>query len=76
MIIALQALKVEKAKLDEWIKESDIDFPVGMIQGDSEKTRFAWGVKSLPWLVLTDKEHIVIAEGFSFDELNEKLSKE
>jgi hypothetical protein len=44
-----------------------------MIQGDEEKTKFNWGVKSLPWLILTDKEHVVTAEGFSVNKLNEKI---
>jgi len=40
-----------------------------MIQGDEEKIRFTWGVKFLPWLILTDKQHIVQADGFSINEL-------
>ncbi len=75
VVIAVQASKIEQAKLDEWIKENNITFPVGMIEGDSEKTRFAWGVKSLPWLILTNKEHIVRFEGFGIDELKEKYDK-
>jgi hypothetical protein len=55
------------------IKENGVTFPVGVIEGDSEKSRFNWGVKSLPWLILTDKNHIVQAEGFALDELNEKI---
>lgn len=31
------------------------DFPVGIIQENAEKTRLNWGVKALPWLILTDK---------------------
>ncbi|HUW18688.1 MAG TPA: hypothetical protein VMW16_05245 [Sedimentisphaerales bacterium] len=46
-----------------------------MIQADEEKTRFAWGVKSLPWLILTDREHIVRFEGFSLEELDERLEQ-
>ena len=71
--IAVQASKIERSKLDEWKKENNISFPVGMIEGDSEKTRSEWGVKSLPWLILTDKKHVVVAEGFSIDELDEKI---
>lgn len=43
-----------------------------MIQGDEEKIRFNWGVKSLLWLILTDKNHIIMAEGFNIAELSEK----
>ncbi|MBN2183391.1 MAG: redoxin domain-containing protein [Sedimentisphaerales bacterium] len=73
IIAAIQAAKVEQAKLGEWIKENDITFAVGMIEGDSEKTRLEFGVKSLPWLILTDKNHVVTNEGFSLDELDEKI---
>ena len=51
-----------------------ITLPVGMIQDDEEKTRFNWGIRSLPWLILTDKEHIVRAEGFNINELDGKIT--
>jgi hypothetical protein len=73
LVVAVQASKIERGKLHEWIKESDIDFPVGMIVGDEKKIRFTWGVQSLPWLILTDRNHIVSAEGFGLDELNVKI---
>lgn len=72
-VVAVQASKIDQITLDKWLKEHKIAFPVGMIQDDSEKIRFAWGVKSLPWLILTDREHIVTAEGLSVGGLNEKL---
>jgi len=74
IILTVQASKVEQAKLDEWIKDNNIPFPVGMIQDDVEKTHFTWGVKTLPWLILTDKEHIVRAEGFGINELDKKIT--
>jgi hypothetical protein len=70
VIIAVQASKIERAKLDEWIKENNITSSVGIVTGDQEQTRSTWGVKSLPWLILTDKKHVVIAEGFSINELD------
>jgi len=73
VIIAVQASKIEQAKFDEWIKENNIPFPVGMIEGDSDKIRFAWGVRSLPWLILADKKHVVTADGFNIDELDKKI---
>jgi len=45
-----------------------------MIQDNAEKTKFDWGVKSLPWLLLTDGKHIVQAEGFSINELYERIA--
>jgi hypothetical protein len=72
-IVAVQASKVDKSELDAWIKKYQVLFPVGMVQGDEEETRLNWGVKSLPWLILTDRRHIVRAEGFALGELDEKL---
>jgi hypothetical protein len=38
-----------------------------------KEVHFACGVKSLPWLILTDNEHIVRAEGFGISELEQKM---
>jgi len=46
-----------------------------MIEGDENETRLIWGVKSLPWLILTDRKHIVRAEGFAFSELNDRIDE-
>ncbi|MBN2183386.1 MAG: hypothetical protein JW715_15860 [Sedimentisphaerales bacterium] len=73
--VAVQASKVEQAKLDEWIKENNITFAVGMIQDNQEQILSTWGVKSLPRLILTDKKHVVTAEGFSLDELDKQIIK-
>lgn len=72
-IAAVQTSQVTEKTLNEWTKKNNIPFPVGMITADIEKTRFNWGVRVLPWMILTDKQHIVTAEGFNPAELNEKL---
>jgi len=74
IVAAVQASKIDENTLNEWVKKYKIPFAVGMVQGDEEKTRFTWGVKSLPWLLLTDGKHIVRAEGFSINELNERIA--
>ena len=53
---------------------NNIIFSVGLVEANEGKTRFNWGLKSLPWLILTDKEHIVTAEGFGLDELDDKIT--
>jgi len=75
VIIAVQASKGEINALDKWVSENNIVFPFGMIQGNVEQTRLAWGIKSLPWLILTDSKHIVQAEGFALSELEAKLQQ-
>ncbi len=74
-IVAVHALKVEQDALNEWVKKNNITFPVGMVQGNEDKTRFTWGARSLPWLILTNKQHIVQAEGFGINQLDEKLTQ-
>jgi hypothetical protein len=73
VVIAVHASKIEQETLDDWIKENDINMTFGLSAGDEKKIRFNWGVKSLPWLILTDSKHIVIAEGFGLDKLDEKI---
>ncbi len=72
IVVAIQAAKINKDTLDQWLKENNIPFAAGIIQESIEQTRFKWGVKSLPWLILTDKNHIITAEGFSINELDKK----
>jgi hypothetical protein len=74
-IVAVQASKIDENTLNEWLKKYNIPFTIGIVQGDVEKTKFTWGVKSLPWLILTNWEQTVIAEGFGIDELDEELKK-
>jgi len=70
---AIQASKVDESALNEWVKKNNISVPVGIARDDEKKIRFTWAIKSLPWLILTDKEHNVTAEGFGLDELNNKI---
>ena len=74
VVVVVQTSKVDDSVLNEWVEKNNISFTVGMVQGDEEKIRFTWGVRSLPWLILTDTQHVVIAEGFSVAELDEKLN--
>ncbi len=75
IVVAVHASKVEKNKLDEWVEKNRIPFPAGMVQGDETKMLFTWGVQAFPWLILTDRNHIVSSEGFKLDELDEKTKK-
>jgi Leucine-rich repeat (LRR) protein len=74
-VVAVQASKIDENKLNEWVKKYNIPYPIGIIEGDKEKFRFAWGVRSLPWLILTDKNNIVRSEGFTLSDLNDKIKE-
>lgn len=75
VVLSIHVSKVDDGLLHKWVENNNITFPVGMIQGDQEKIRFTWGVRLLPWLILTDKEHTVIAEGFGLNELSQKITE-
>jgi hypothetical protein len=52
VVVAVQGTRVEEAKLKEWAGQNALSLPVGHVQGSEAGTRFAWGVRSLPWLIL------------------------
>ncbi|OHB75053.1 MAG: hypothetical protein A2Z25_12405 [Planctomycetes bacterium RBG_16_55_9] len=72
-VVAIQAPNVDEKTFGEWLKKNEMPFPIGRIQDNEEKVRFDWAARSLPWLILTDNEHIIRAEGFGFDELEDKI---
>ena len=72
-VLCVHASEIDEEALKEWMKNYNVPFAAKTINHDAEKTRFAWGVKSLPWLILTDQKHIVEANGFSLAELGEKI---
>jgi hypothetical protein len=72
-VVAVQASKIDENTLNQWVKKYKIPFAIGMIAGNEEKTKFAWGVRSLPWLILTDRKHVIRSGGFGINALNEKI---
>ena len=76
IILAVQVPNVDEKNLQQWTKENHIPFPIGMITGDEEKVRSNWHIQSLPWLILTNGEHVVQAEGFGLAEIDEKIKKD
>ena len=73
-VIVVQTGTMTEDDFKAWKQEAALAFPVGSMKGDTEKARAAWGANALPWLILTDKEHRVTAEGFSLEELDAKLN--
>jgi hypothetical protein len=73
VVVGIQASEVDDNTLSEWVKSSGVSFPVGIIETNIDEIKLKWGVKGLPWLILTDKKHTVIAEGIGLDELDAKI---
>jgi protocatechuate 3,4-dioxygenase beta subunit len=72
-VLLIQASTIDETTLKSWLKENNISYKIGVIRADEEQTKYTWGVNALPWLILTDKQHIVTAEGFTINEIAEKL---
>ena len=72
-IVAVQVSKTSENEIAQWVKTTNISIPVATVIGDLDETRFIWNVQSLPGLILTDREHKVIAEGFALQKLDDKL---
>ncbi|MFC1633774.1 carboxypeptidase regulatory-like domain-containing protein [Planctomycetota bacterium] len=72
-VLAVQTSETAGNTLDQWIRKMNITILVDTVTGDIDETRYNWNVQSLPWLILTDREHVVTAEGFTLQELDDKL---
>jgi len=74
-VAAVQIGEVAETALRKWATDNNIPFPVGIAHGNEQCVRFDWAVQSLPWLILTDRNHVVRAEGFRFGELEGLLAQ-
>ncbi len=72
-VIVLQIGTMAEDAFTDWKKEATLPFPIGCFKSGPEKARAAWGAAALPWLILTDKNHRVAAEGFSPEELDSRI---
>ncbi|MHC4260352.1 MAG: hypothetical protein ACYSTF_08085 [Planctomycetota bacterium] len=75
-VIFVEACGATRAKLKLWAQKNKVGFPVGSFrERDVKPLRQNWVIEKLPWLVLTDKEHVVIAEGFALSQLDDKIKQ-
>jgi Leucine-rich repeat (LRR) protein len=73
VVLVFQAVGSEETAWAQPAGESELPWPVRTVKGDARRTRLTWGIRSLPWLILTDNRHIVTDEGFAVNELDDKL---
>jgi hypothetical protein len=74
-LIFVQVESVTEQALAAWLTQNKIQPLVGASKIDLPALGRRWGVKSLPWLILTDKNHKVTAEGFVIGDLDKKISE-
>jgi hypothetical protein len=59
----------QKKEVEKWLKKNHVSLETGIIKGEPYDTLLAWGARALPWLILTNKQHVITNEGFSINEL-------
>jgi len=74
-VLAVQVSSAGRQAPDEPAKEYNLPFPTASLKGDDNTTQRKWCVKSLPWLILTDRQHTIIAEGFGLEEFDGKIKR-
>ena len=72
-LLGVQAVAMDDETFNAWKSAGPISFPIGRVTQRSEKSKWATTITALPWLILADANHRVIAEGFPLDELDTQL---
>jgi protocatechuate 3,4-dioxygenase beta subunit len=72
-VVAIYAGSQTQA-LADWQTASPVPFPVGRIAEPTPATQWVRAAESLPWLILADPAHRVSAEGFTFEELDDRIA--
>ncbi len=74
-LLVIQTSKVDMKPHETWLKQNRIATPIHVARDDVATKRSMWAVKALPWLILTDKNHVVRAEGFAIGDLDTVLQE-
>jgi protocatechuate 3,4-dioxygenase beta subunit len=75
-VIGVQTTDMDEAELTAWLKTNHVPFKVGIITAEAENPLFNWGVQSMPWMILTNTNREVVAEGFSIGKLAAQLDQQ
>jgi hypothetical protein len=74
-VLEAQTAPANDASWNDWKEINTGHFPVSRLAEKSEKNKWASSLENLPWLILTDRKGIVVAEGFELDDLDAKLQE-
>jgi len=72
----VQGSAVAIQQLEQWIQDQGIPFAILQAPGNFEQKRLDWGIKSLPWMVLTDADHFVLREGLTLEAIKKRQEQE
>ncbi len=73
LVAALHCSKANPNVSDAWVRANNVRLTIGKLRDVVPELLRAWRAEKLPWLVLTDTEHTITAEGFDLNELEEKI---
>lgn len=72
IIVSIQTdPNVSEEQIQAFFESEGITLPTGLVTAENKDKLKAWGVQADPWLIATDKNHIVTAEGFTFMQVEE-----
>jgi hypothetical protein len=74
-ILAVSVTGSNPDALKQWKEQNAVPFAIGRVAEKSDQTKWAHAIDSFPWLILVDAKGRVAAEGFQFDELEDKLDE-
>jgi hypothetical protein len=72
VVLAVHSGTKRGKQVTDWLRKNGPSLTAATIQGDPYDTLFAWGARSLPWLVLTDEKHVITKAGFSLSDVKER----
>jgi hypothetical protein len=74
-VLGIQATPISDDAYNTWKGAATVSFPVGRVTEKNDKTKWTSTTAALPWLILADASHQVVAEGFSIDDLDAQIQK-
>jgi hypothetical protein len=74
-VIGVQAVVIADDAFNAWKEAKPMTIPIGRVTEKSAKTKWATSASALPWLILADANHKVVAEGFALDEVESQVQK-
>ena len=75
IVVVVRTSTIDIRPYDAFAKANHIPFCHKPAGDDFAARKASRGIKSVPWLILTDKKHDVVAEGFGLGELDQKLAE-
>jgi protocatechuate 3,4-dioxygenase beta subunit len=75
-VLGVQAAITTDDIFNQWKSGSPVSFPIGRVtEKNAPQAKWASNASALPWLILTDAKHQVVAEGFAMDDLDAQIKK-